>query len=89
LIPKFPYQPLRINLYHDLYTEEQFLNTPIETLKERLKLTEVKNGFKLTLLDYFSFIGLLIIGLFYSVATILLIPYLIVYNIIQFLKPNQ
>jgi hypothetical protein len=78
-----------LNLYHDLYTQEQFMETPIELLKDKLKLTNTKNNFKLTLTDYLAFLGILLIGLMNSIVSILFIPFLVVYNVIQFLKPNQ
>jgi hypothetical protein len=78
-----------LNLYHDLFTEEQFLTTPLVVLKEKLKLNSIEKDFKLTFLDFISFIGLIIVGTIYSFASILFLPFMVIYNIVQFLKPNQ
>lgn len=74
------------NLYHDLYSQEEVLNTPVAELKRRLKLDLYPKESKATFKDLVSFLMFLFFAAVYSILSIVLIPFLIVYNLWMFLK---
>ncbi len=74
------------NLYYDTYSQEKVLDTTIAELRKWLQLDKHS---KETYPTYRNFISLglfLIFASFYSLLTIALIPFLIIYNIFVFFR---
>jgi len=70
------------NLYHKKYTDEQLLNKKVSDLKKELGLHEENKQKANTLIAFLSFVGFLIFGTVFSIASFVLIPFAIVYSII-------
>lgn len=69
------------NFYHNLYTEEKVLNTPVTELRSWLKLDLHPKETKAKFNDIISLICFLVFALAYSIVSIFSLPFLIIYNI--------
>jgi len=70
-----------LNLYHDMYSQAEVLDTPVEELRRRLKLDLYPKETRAELKDVISFLMFLLFAAVYSILSIVFIPFLIVYNI--------
>ncbi|MBI3511980.1 MAG: hypothetical protein HY064_15080 [Bacteroidetes bacterium] len=68
------------NLYHDLLTDEKALDTPVDDLKKMTRLDEFGMNCKPNATDVFLFLLLLFFGAIFSIASLALIPFLILYT---------
>jgi len=75
-----------INLYHDILPQEQALDTDIEQLKKMLKLDVHGKNTPPNFADVMLFLGFLVFAVFYSIASLLLLPVLILYTIYCWIK---
>jgi hypothetical protein len=70
------------NLYKDDFPDQQIANMTIEEIRKFLKLTEFENvKIKPTFADYFTFIIHILIALFVSIFSLLILPLLLIYTI--------
>lgn len=68
------------NLYRDDFTDAQLLDMPIATLKEHLLLSDYADRQKGSLADWLLFLGWLLIGTVYSVLSLVLLPFVLLYT---------
>jgi hypothetical protein len=78
------------NLYDDLITNEQALNTTISTLRSNLLLDKFASETKPSLIDFILFFLFSLYGLIFSIASLVLLPFIFIYSIyILFKKPKS
>ena len=68
------------NLYADSFTDEQVMDMPLAEIKKELLLTDYTGKTKGNLLDLLLFALLLILGVIYSVLSVLLTPFILIYT---------
>ncbi len=68
------------NFYHNLYSEEKVLNTPLAELRGWLLLDKHPKTTKANFLDIISLDGFLIFALIYASVSIVTLPFLLLYN---------
>ncbi len=78
-----------INLYSDLIDNKTILEMPISEILKIIKIPPQNEKIKATFGDVVSFIWNLVLGGVYSIASIVLVPYLIVYNIVMYFKLKE
>lgn len=69
------------NLYHDLFSTEEAMDITIEELKQMLLLDKNSINTQPTLIDFMLFSGFAFFGLIYSMVSLLLLPFIILYSI--------
>jgi hypothetical protein len=75
-----------INLYSDLIDNKTILDMPISEILKVIKIPPQNEKIKASLGDIFSFLWNLFLGGVYSITSIILVPFLIVYNIVMYIK---
>ncbi len=68
------------NLYHDIINDETALNTPIKILRHTLNINQANANLKPRISDVLHFILFLIPAALYSIASIILLPLVIIYT---------
>ncbi len=71
------------NLYKDRFSEAEFLNMEIEDLQKALKLADYQEGKRAGFREIISFLGASLFCVFIAVLSLVLLPFLILYNIKQ------
>ena len=74
------------NLYHDIFTNEQALDMKVSKLKAHFNLDKYGIDTKVTFTDFILFALFSVFGLVYSVLSLILLPFIIVYSIFIKLK---
>ena len=69
------------NLYSDHFTNEQIMDMPLASIKEKLLLNNYPENKMGNLADLFLFMLLVLIGLVYSVLSLLLLPFVLFYTL--------
>lgn len=72
------------NLYSKPYTDNELLTKKVEDLKRELNLDESEPI--VTLKGFLKLIGFLFFGIFLSIASIILIPFILIYSLLIYLK---
>lgn len=75
-----------INLYSDLIDNKTILDMPISEILKVIKVPPQNEKINATFGDVVSFFWTLFIGGIYSLTSIVLVPFLIVYNIVMYIK---
>ena len=75
-----------INLYSDILDNEKAMSTPVEELRQILHVPPYDEKIKPTVGEFFSFLIQFAIGGIYSLASLLLLPFFIIYNIVVFIS---
>ena len=75
-----------INLYSDLIDNKTILDMPISEILKVIKVLPKDEKIKPTFGDIVAFMWTLFLGGIYSIASIVLIPILVVYNIVMYIK---
>ncbi len=75
-----------INLYSDLIDNKAIVDMPISEILKVIKIPQEGEKIKATFGDVASFFWNLFIGGIYSIASIVLIPFVIIYNIVMYIK---
>jgi len=69
------------NLYHDFISDKQVLNMELAELKKVLWLDKYPKNIKPSFIDLILFVILILVGTIYSVLSLVLLPFIIVYTI--------
>lgn len=69
------------NLYRDVFTDEQLIDKPLAEIKEFMLLNSYTPGKKGNIIDLFFFLLLLLFGAVYSILSLLLLPFVLLYTI--------
>jgi hypothetical protein len=69
------------NLYYDVIPTEEALNMKITELKEILSLDKYPKNTRPAFVDLILFIPLISVGTIYSILSLILLPFVIVYSI--------
>jgi hypothetical protein len=69
------------NLYNDAFTDEQLLDIPVQKIRESLLLNEYRADTKGSLSDLILFLLVLLIGAIYSILSLVLIPFVLLFTI--------
>jgi hypothetical protein len=77
------------NLYTDTYTDEQLMDMPVRDIKRSLLLDNYPEKNTGNLADLFLFIFLLLFGTIYSIFSLVLLPFLLVYTLIVVIKNRK
>jgi hypothetical protein len=77
------------NLYHDTFTVEQALAMPVAELQQKLLLDRVPVDTKPNLADLFLFLSFALFGAVFSIATLVLLPLIILYTIYCWVVPES
>ena len=74
------------NLYSDIIDDKKVVDMPISEIHKVIKIPSQNEKIKATPGDIASFLWNLFIGGVYDIASIALIPFVIIYNIVVFVK---
>jgi hypothetical protein len=74
------------NLYEDIFTDMQLMDMSFSEIKENMLLSKYPEKQKGNLSDFILFMLLLLFGAVYSVLSLLLFPFILVYTIYVILK---
>jgi hypothetical protein len=77
------------NLYHDFYTNEIALDLPIEELKKQFGLDKYGIDTRPGFTDFILFTAFSVFGLLFSIASLLLLPFIIFYSVYHSLKRKK
>jgi len=77
------------NLYADLFTDEQVMDMPITQIKKNLLLDDDSSKTNGNLPDVLLFVLLLIAGVIYSILSILVTPFILLYTVYIILKRQR
>ena len=69
------------NLYHEKYDTAELMNQKVATLKTELGLTDEDKPVHNIFLGFLSFSGFLIFGTLFSLISVILVPFAIVYTL--------
>lgn len=69
------------NLYRDVFTDEQLMDMPLSAIKENLLLNSYPEKKKGSFIDLLLFLLLLLFGVLYSVLSLALLPFVLLYTI--------
>lgn len=74
------------NLYHDFISTEQAMDMKINELRQHLQLDQHPIDTKPSFIDFILFSLFAFYGVLFSFATLLLLPFIVVYSVYVFLK---
>lgn len=69
------------NLYYDIISTEQALDMELSGLKKVLWLDKYPKNIKPSLIDFILFVVLALFGIIYSILSLVLLPFIIIYTI--------
>jgi len=69
------------NLYYGKYEDKELLNRSVEGLKQELGLLDESMQKRNSFLIFLSFAGFLIFGIVFCIASLVLLPFLIIYSL--------
>lgn len=69
------------NLYQDDFTDEQLMDMPLGVIKENMGLNGYAGNRRGKFGDWFLFLSWLLFGVIYSVSSLLLLPFVLLYTI--------
>jgi hypothetical protein len=69
------------NLYTNNFTDEQIMDMPLSSIRESLKLNNYPENNMGNLFDLLLFLMLVLFGIVYSVLSILLLPFVLIYSL--------
>jgi hypothetical protein len=68
------------NLYRDVFTDEQLMNMPLSAIKKNMLLNDYPSNQKGNFIDFLLFIMMLLFGVVYSILSLLLLPFVLLYT---------
>jgi hypothetical protein len=68
------------NLYRDIFTDEELMDIPLHEIKEEMLLNNYSSKQKGTIGDFILFLILLLFGAIYSIASLILLPFVLLYT---------
>ncbi|MCD6068471.1 MAG: uncharacterized protein K0S33_3297 [Bacteroidetes bacterium] len=77
------------NLYHELFSTEKALGMKIGELQTVLGLNDHPKNTRPTFIDFCLFSLFLVFGTIYSVLSLVLLPFIILYTLYEILKPKK
>jgi hypothetical protein len=77
------------NLYADVFTDEQLIDMPLYEIKESLLLNKYSGKEKSHFIDWILFALMLLFGLIYSVSSLVLLPFVLLYTAFIILKKKR
>jgi hypothetical protein len=69
------------NLYRDVFTDEQLMDMPLSSIKENMLLNSYREKKDRSLIDFILFMFLLLLGVIYSVLSLALLPFVLLYTL--------
>lgn len=69
------------NLYRDTYSDDQLVRMPISKIKESLLLNNYSDRTKAGMTDILLFSVTILFGIVYSILSLLLLPFIVVYTV--------
>ncbi|HKB44793.1 MAG TPA: hypothetical protein VKC90_10390 [Chitinophagaceae bacterium] len=69
------------NLYYDVISTEEALDMKLSELKKLLWLDKYPKNTRPVFVDFILFVPLLLIGIIYSILSLILLPFIIIYSI--------
>ena len=77
------------NLYRDVFTDEQLMDMSLFVIKENMLLNSYSEKKKGSFIDLLLFILLLLFGALYSVLSLILLPFVLLYTIFIIAKKKR
>ncbi len=77
------------NLYSNLVTDKRAMEMPVDELRHLLSIPPYHQELKSTIQDFFFFLIWLLIAVIYAIASIIVLPFIILYNIFLFAKRKK
>ena len=72
------------NLYSKSYSDNELLSKKVKDLKLELNLNESEPG--VTFNGFMSLVGFLLFGILLSIASVVLIPFILIYSLVIYLQ---
>ena len=69
------------NLYTDVFTDKELMDMPLSAIKEKLLLNNYSKKKKGSFIDVLLFLLLVLFGVIYSVLSLVLLPFVLIYTI--------
>jgi hypothetical protein len=76
------------NLYYDVISTEEALNMKLSELRKILWLDKYPKNTKPDFVDFILFIPLIMVGTIYSILSLILLPFVIIYSIYIIARPH-
>jgi hypothetical protein len=77
------------NLYHNRFSEEQALDMKISELRKHFYLDEYEKDMKASFMDFILFSAFAFFGAIYSIISLVLLPFVILYSVYILLKTKK
>jgi len=74
------------NLYEEIFTDEQVMDMPVAEIRQALLLNNHTGKSTGNLVDFLFFVLLLFAGIVYSILSLLLLPFILIYSAYIMLK---
>ncbi|MEO5564589.1 MAG: hypothetical protein ABIR18_14175 [Chitinophagaceae bacterium] len=77
------------NLYADIFTDEQLIDMPLHEIKDSLRLNDYSGKEKGSFIDWILFVLMLLLGVIYSISSLVLLPFVLVYTAFILIKNRK